>query len=135
MISVQLILFRCIDWFENMKLCHDFGTGYSALSYLKQYSFDVLKIDRSFIATILDVQSDAALVEGIINMSRNINLKVVAVVTESLQQCDLLRTYGCDIAQGFYYSKPLPAEKLLEFIDGWQQSHHFESRLPRPSGF
>jgi len=97
----------------------DFGTGYSALSYLKQYPFDYLKIDRSFVAKILAGKSDAALVEGIINMSRNINLKVVGEGTESLEQCELLRHFGCDIAQGYYYSKPLPSDELVKFMQAW----------------
>jgi len=99
----------------------DFGTGYSALSYLKQYPFDYIKIDRSFVATILEGNSNAALVEGIINMSRNINLKVVGEGTETLEQCELLRQYGCDIAQGYYYSKPLPSHELVKFMQSWRK--------------
>ncbi len=99
----------------------DFGTGYSALSYLKQYPFDYLKIDRSFIATILEGNSNAALVEGIINMSHNINLKVVGEGTETLQQCELLRQFGCDIAQGYYYSNPLPSHELVKFMQIWEK--------------
>jgi len=99
----------------------DFGTGYSALSYLKQYPFDFIKIDRSFISTILEGSSNAALVEGIINMSRNINLKVVGEGTETLEQCELLRQFGCDIAQGYYYSKPLPSHELVKFMQSWRK--------------
>lgn len=111
----------------------DFGTGYSALSYLKQYPFDVLKIDRSFIASILEIESDAALVEGIINMSRNINLKVVGEGTENLEQCDLLRKFGCDIAQGYYFSKPLPASELITFLAERDNLAAYDEQLRKAS--
>lgn len=98
----------------------DFGTGYSALSYLQQYPFDYLKIDRCFIRTILEVSNDASLVEGIINMSKSIGLKVVAEGTETFEQCELLRQYGCDIAQGYYYSKPVLSTELVLFVQSWK---------------
>jgi len=106
----------------------DFGTGYSALSYLKQYPFDYLKIDRSFIGEMDSIENNAALVEGIINMSRNIDLKVVSEGTETAEQCDMLRSYGCDIAQGYFYSKPLPSKELIDFLMQWNYSLNNLSR-------
>jgi len=93
----------------------DFGTGYSSLSYLREYPFDVLKIDRSFIAGITDNKADCNLVKAAIAMSHSLEIKVVAEGVETKEQLDLLNELNCDIAQGFYLSKPLPAAKLLNF--------------------
>ena len=93
----------------------DFGTGYSSLSYLRQYPFDVLKIDRSFITGITDNKADCNLVKAAIAMSHSLEMKVVAEGVETKEQLDLLNELNCDIAQGFYLSKPLPAAKLLNF--------------------
>lgn len=93
----------------------DFGTGYSSLSYLREYPFDVLKIDRSFIAGITDNKADCNLVKAAIAMSHSLEIKVVAEGVETKEQLDLLNELNCDIAQGFYLSKPLPATKLLNF--------------------
>lgn len=93
----------------------DFGTGYSSLSYLREYPFDVLKIDRSFITGITDNKADCNLVKAAIAMSHSLEIKVVAEGVETKEQLDLLNELNCDIAQGFYLSKPLPAAKLLNF--------------------
>ena len=93
----------------------DFGTGYSSLSYLREYPFDVLKIDRSFIAGITDNKADCNLVKAAIAMSHSLEIKVVAEGVETKEQLDLLNELNCDIAQGFYLSKPLPGAKLLNF--------------------
>ena len=93
----------------------DFGTGYSSLSYLREYPFDVLKIDRSFITGITDNKADCNLVKAAIAMSHSLEIKVVAEGVETKEQLDLLNELNCDIAQGFYLSKPLPSAKLLNF--------------------
>ena len=93
----------------------DFGTGYSSLSYLREYPFDVLKIDRSFIAGITDNKADCNLVKAAIAMSHSLEIKVVAEGVETKEQLDLLNELNCDIAQGFYLSKPLSGAKLLNF--------------------
>ena len=93
----------------------DFGTGYSSLSYLREYPFDVLKIDRSFISGITDNKADCNLVKAAIAMSHSLEIKVVAEGVETKEQLDLLNELNCDIAQGFYLSKPLPSAKLLTF--------------------
>ena len=93
----------------------DFGTGYSSLSYLRQYSFDVLKIDRSFISAITDDKADFNLVKAAIAMSHSLEIKVVAEGVETKEQLDLLNTLECDIAQGFYLSRPLQASQMLTF--------------------
>lgn len=93
----------------------DFGTGYSSLSYLRQYSFDVLKIDRSFINGINVKREDRNLVTATIAMAHSLGLSVVAEGVETREQLDLLEELGCDIAQGFYFSKPISAKELISF--------------------
>ena len=93
----------------------DFGTGYSSLSYLRQYSFDVLKIDRSFIQGIPKNKADCELSNAIIAMAQSLGLKIVAEGVETKDQVDLLTTLGCDYLQGYFFSKPVPAEQLIDF--------------------
>lgn len=94
----------------------DFGTGYSNLSYLVRFPVSTLKIDRAFIKDLERDETIAALTSSIIKMSQNLNLKVVAEGAENREHIDFLRKHGCNVVQGFYYSKPLGAiefEKLL----------------------
>ena len=93
----------------------DFGTGYSSLSYLRQYAFDVLKIDQSFISGIPLNKADSELVNTIIAMAHSLGLKVVAEGVETQEQLTLLDDLGCDLVQGYYFSKPLTAKQLLDF--------------------
>lgn len=93
----------------------DFGTGYSSLSYLRQYAFDALKIDRSFINGIAQQKEDCDLVKATIAMAHSLGLVVVAEGVELKEQLTLLENLGCDYVQGYYFSKPIPAKELLEF--------------------
>ena len=93
----------------------DFGTGYSSLSYLRKYSFDVLKIDRSFVSGITLKESDRDLVKATIAMAHSLGLLVVAEGVEIREQLTLLEELGCDLAQGYYFSKPIPAKELIDF--------------------
>lgn len=93
----------------------DFGTGYSSLSYLRKYSFDVLKIDRSFVIGITLKKSDCNLVKATIAMAHSLGLLVVAEGVEMREQLTLLEELGCDLAQGYYFSKPIPAKELIDF--------------------
>ncbi|MDP1979974.1 GGDEF and EAL domain-containing protein [Undibacterium sp.] len=90
----------------------DFGTGYSSLSYLKKFDIDYLKIDQSFIRNLASDKSDIALSEAIIMMAHKLDLKVVAEGVETQQQHDLLKQAGCDFAQGYLFSKPVPPEEF-----------------------
>lgn len=94
----------------------DFGTGYSSLSYLKQFPLETLKIDRSFIKDIPDNHDDAVIVKTIIAMGRSMNLRVVAEGVETLAQLSFLTENQCDEIQGYYFSRPLPAEAFQELI-------------------
>lgn len=95
----------------------DFGTGYSSLSYLKRFPISTLKIDRSFIRDIIADQSDAKLVETIILMAHNLGITVVAEGVETSEQLNWLKNCHCEQIQGFYYSKPLPAEAFIDYLD------------------
>ena len=99
----------------------DFGTGYSSLSYLIKFPLDYLKIDRSFIQQITTLDEKQAVVDAIIQMSHRLNMKVVAEGVEQDKQVELLREMGCDIIQGYYYSKPLPLHELEEFLSFWDE--------------
>ncbi|SEH09194.1 EAL domain-containing protein [Candidatus Venteria ishoeyi] len=94
----------------------DFGTGYSSLSYLKRFPVDTLKIDRSFVRDMAEDDSDQALIRAILAMSQGLGLQVVAEGIETSEQLELLQDLGCTYVQGYYFSKPLPAEKLLPIL-------------------
>ena len=95
----------------------DFGTGYSSLSYLKLFPIDDLKIDRSFVFNITTDSTDAAIAASIIVLAHSMNLNVVAEGVETQEQLELLRKQGCDIVQGFLFSRPLSAEEFVPFFE------------------
>ena len=88
----------------------DFGTGYSSLSYLKKFDIDYLKIDRSFISNLDSESNDRILCEAVITMAHRLGMKVIAEGVETDSQKDLLMAMGCDFGQGYFFSKPLPAD-------------------------
>jgi diguanylate cyclase len=99
----------------------DFGTGYSSLSYLKTFPINTLKIDQTFIKNIFTDSKDASLVETIINMAQNLDLKVIAEGVETKQQLQFLQQRHCNEAQGYYFSKPINAEEITNFMKKHQK--------------
>jgi diguanylate cyclase (GGDEF)-like protein/PAS domain S-box-containing protein len=94
----------------------DFGTGYSSLAYLKRYPIAALKVDRSFTRDIVHDPDDAAITQAIISVARTLGLHVVAEGVETAEQREFLRGCGCDSVQGYYFSRPLPAEDMERIL-------------------
>jgi EAL domain-containing protein (putative c-di-GMP-specific phosphodiesterase class I) len=101
----------------------DFGTGYASLSYLKRLPIDELKIDQSFIRTINHSETDAHIVESVIKLAHTLNLSVVAEGVEDLASLETLSAYGCNLIQGYYFSRPLAPNDLLQFYRDLQQAN------------
>ena len=93
----------------------DFGVGYSSLSYLKQFTLDTLKVDRAFTSEMLTSAESEAIVRATFDIARALNLRTVAEGVETRPQASFLAELGCDVLQGFYFAKPMPAENLLAF--------------------
>lgn len=94
----------------------DFGTGYSSLSYLMRLPVDVIKIDHSFTMHMLNDKGAAAIVKSTIELAHNLGMSVVAEGAENEEICDALLTLGCDEAQGYFISPPIPADNLVEWL-------------------
>ncbi len=112
---------RCIDLLSRLKAVgmkvsiDDFGTGYSSLSYIKQFPVDTIKIDQSFVKKIITSPEDAHIVAAVLSMAKGLKLKTVAEGVETQAQLIELQKLGCDIIQGYYYSKPLSAREFEAF--------------------
>lgn len=94
----------------------DFGTGYSSLSYLHYFPIDTLKIDRSFISAMHQDESSMALVKSIISLGKNMKMKIIAEGVEEQKEAQELLRLGCDLAQGYYFSRPIPEADLTSFM-------------------
>lgn len=105
---------------HGMKLAiDDFGTGYSSLAYLKKFPVDTLKIDKAFITDVSSDNDDVAIVEAVLGLGKHFKMKVVAEGIEDEAQLEFLKSQGCDIAQGYFISKPLSADQYTEWLQRW----------------
>ncbi len=100
----------------------DFGTGYSSLSYLAQLPVQTIKIDQAFIAQLSDADANTKVVEAIIALGKAMELEVVAEGVETDQQYAAVRRLGCDLAQGYFIAKPMPAAQLREWRGGYEDT-------------
>ena len=96
-------------------LLDDFGTGYASLAYLKEFPVDVVKIDRAFVTGIPDSEEDSSIVDAIAGLTRGLKLALHAEGVENERQLNVLKSIGCQYAQGFYWSKPLPGDEYEQF--------------------
>ena len=94
----------------------DFGTGYSSLSYLKRFPVDTLKIDRSFVSGLGQNAEDTAIVQAVVTMAHTVGLTVTAEGVETNEINNHLQGIGCDLAQGYYFAKPLPSATLEKML-------------------
>jgi EAL domain-containing protein (putative c-di-GMP-specific phosphodiesterase class I) len=114
---------QAVRWLTSIKKTgvrlsiDDFGTGYSSLAYLNRFPIDVVKIDRSFIRNVPDSHSDAQITSAVIALGHSLGLNVSAEGAETQAQIDFLRKEGCDEVQGFFYSRPIPADDVRSFLD------------------
>ncbi len=99
----------------------DFGTGYSSLEYLKKFPIDKLKIDKSFVDSVIHNADDASIVNAIIALGHSMKMQIIAEGVETKEQALFLQEQQCDYGQGFFYSKPIPAAEMSEFIEKFSQ--------------
>ena len=111
----------------------DFGTGYSSLAYLKRLPVDELKIDKSFVMSMVEDLDDAKIVRSTIDLAHNLGLTVVAEGVESAKVWDALRELECDEAQGYHMGKPMPATEFNAWSMAWLAKNR--PRLPAASAF
>ena len=94
----------------------DFGTGYSGLYHLRHIPIDFLKVDRAFVAGLGDDQGDEAIVSGTVGLAHALGVIAVAEGVETADQAEILKELGCDLAQGYYFAKPLPREAMEQLL-------------------
>ncbi len=114
------LLARLQDMDQQLSI-DDFGTGYSSLLYLQQLPVAEIKADKSFVTTLASVDDDAVIVRSIIDLAHNLGVEVVAEGVEDEETMNLLIDYGCDAAQGYFFSRPVPGGELT----GWLESSSF----------
>jgi EAL domain-containing protein (putative c-di-GMP-specific phosphodiesterase class I) len=98
----------------------DFGVGYSSLAYLHTFPLSTLKVDRSFVSRVDQSDNDCAIVGAIIAMATSLNLHVIAEGVETIEQEAFLKARGCNAAQGYLYSRPVPADQFERLVQSLQ---------------
>jgi len=97
----------------------DFGTGYSSLAYLKRFPVDTLKIDRAFVTDVSSDYDDVAIIEAILGLGKHFNMNVIAEGVEDEEQLNFLRKAGCDLAQGYFISRPMSFNDYRQWLSEW----------------
>ena len=110
--ATALVVLRALKDIGVLLAIDDFGTGYSSLSYLQRFPLDVLKVDRMFVEELGRDAGGDEIVSAVITLAHALGLEVVAEGVETTQQLDILRGLDCDFAQGFLFSRPVPASEL-----------------------
>jgi diguanylate cyclase len=100
----------------------DFGTGYSSLAYLHRLPIQEIKIDKSFVAAMAGEPSRANIVRASVELGHSLHLESVAEGVEDARTWDLLAVLACDMAQGYFISRPIPAEDVLPWLSRWEKS-------------
>ncbi|WP_367606492.1 putative bifunctional diguanylate cyclase/phosphodiesterase [Legionella sp. W05-934-2] len=110
----------------------DFGTGYASFMYLSDLAVSEIKIDRSFISTMLENKKKASIVEAMVHLGRELDITVVAEGVETVAQLEKLKKMGCEVAQGFYFAKALPAKEIQRLVN---ENHHYDlTDQPKTTG-
>ena len=123
LLSSEDVVAQTFSWLKDIGVTiaiDDFGTGYSSLAYLSQFNPDTVKIDKSFVMTALTDASHAEICKAIIALAHALGMTVVAEGVETGAQLNLLSAYGCDIAQGYLFAKPMPADALDDFLADYE---------------
>jgi EAL domain-containing protein (putative c-di-GMP-specific phosphodiesterase class I) len=105
----------------------DFGTGYSSLTHLRNLPVQEIKVDRSFVRALETNKDDAAIVRGVIELAHRLGLRTIAEGVETAEQAMLLSDFGCDLAQGYYFGRPVPADSMGALL----RDHSPSRRMPR----
>jgi len=122
--TVSSVIQSCRNYGVEFSI-DDFGTGYSSLTYLKRLSATTLKIDQSFVRDMLVDQEDLAIVCGVIGLAKAFQRKVIAEGVETRAHGEKLLQLGCDLAQGYGISRPMPAQTLPAWLDKWRDQTHW----------
>jgi len=110
---------KCHDYGVQVAI-DDFGTGYSSLSYLHYFPIDTLKIDQSFIRSMLVNDNSFALVKSIVGLAKNLNMNIIAEGIETIEEAEAIKKLDCEMCQGFYFARPMPMTELIPFIENWK---------------
>lgn len=113
----------------------DFGTGYSSLAYLQRFPLNTLKIDRSFISQLEYAKESPQIVQTIISLGHNLGMRVIAEGVETVAQMQFLNSAGCDLAQGYLFSRPVEARELARLLDARAHGGNLFPSLPNPARY
>lgn len=107
----------------------DFGTGYSSITQIKELPCTTVKIDKSFVNDVVCDKSDQAIIQSLLELGETLGFKLVLEGVETTEQRDLLRSLGCEIAQGYYYSRPIPASEVPEFLERMNANRRLHNQM------